>query len=34
MPAPVDPAQTRAAVLALADWLHDESLPAPDRAEL
>lgn len=29
-----DPAQTRAAVLALADWLHDESLPAPDRAEL
>lgn len=34
MPALVDPAQTRAAVLALADWLRDESLPAPDRAEL
>lgn len=34
MPAAVDPAATRAAVLALADWLHDESLPAPDRAEL
>ncbi|MFL0182138.1 sterol carrier family protein [Mycobacterium sp. SMC-15] len=30
----VDPAQTRAAVLALAAWLRDESLPAPDRAEL
>ncbi|MGB3477250.1 MAG: sterol carrier family protein [Mycobacterium sp.] len=29
-----DPAQTRAAVLALAAWLGDESLPAPDRAEL
>ncbi|MFL0275700.1 sterol carrier family protein [Mycobacterium sp. SMC-19] len=29
-----DPAQTRAAVLALAAWLRDESLPAPDRAEL
>ncbi|WP_046319208.1 sterol carrier family protein [Mycobacterium sp. UM_Kg1] len=29
-----DPAQTRAAVQALAAWLRDESLPAPDRAEL
>jgi hypothetical protein len=30
----LDPAQTRAAVLELAEWLRDESLPAPDRAEL
>ncbi|ORW21542.1 hypothetical protein AWC18_08995 [Mycolicibacter nonchromogenicus] len=29
-----DPAQTRAAVLALAPWLRDESRPAPERAEL
>ncbi|OBK84264.1 hypothetical protein A5649_05250 [Mycolicibacter heraklionensis] len=29
-----DPAQTRAAVLALAAWLRDETLPAPDRTEL
>ncbi|WP_067969642.1 sterol carrier family protein [Mycolicibacter icosiumassiliensis] len=29
-----DPAQTRAAVLALEAWLRDESLAAPDRAEL
>jgi hypothetical protein len=29
-----DPARTRAAVLALADWLRDESGPAPDRTEL
>lgn len=34
MPPPVDPAQTRAAVLALAEWLRDGSLPAPDRTEL
>lgn len=38
MPAPsrssADPAQTRAAVLALADWLRDENLPAPDRTAL
>ncbi|MEN4477384.1 sterol carrier family protein [Mycolicibacterium cosmeticum] len=27
----VDPEQTRAAVLAVADWLRDDSLPAPDR---
>ena len=25
----IDPAQTRAAVLAVADWLRDESQPAP-----
>lgn len=30
----VDPAQLRAAVLAVADWLRDDSLPAPSRAEL
>lgn len=30
----VDPAQTRAAVAALADWLRDERAPAPDRATL
>lgn len=29
-----DPAKTRAAVLALADWLRDETRPAPQRAEL
>ena len=26
-----DPAKTRQAVLAIADWLRDESRPAPDR---
>lgn len=30
----VDPAQARAAVAALAEWLHDDTLPAPDRASL
>ena len=30
----IDPAQTRSAVLAVADWLHDESRPAPSRPEL
>lgn len=30
----VDPEQARAAVLAVADWLRDGSLPAPDRAAL
>jgi hypothetical protein len=36
MPArrPVDPAQTRAAVLAVADWLFDGSRPAPARDAL
>jgi len=34
MPAAVDPAQTRQAVLALAEWLRDERLPAPDRPAL
>lgn len=29
-----DPAQTRAAVLALADWLRDDSNAAPEHAEL
>jgi hypothetical protein len=29
-----DPAKTRRAVLAVADWLRDDSHPAPDRAEL
>jgi Bacterial SCP ortholog len=29
-----DPAKTRAAVSALADWLRDEGQPAPARAEL
>ena len=29
-----DPAQTRAAVLALADWLRDEAAPHLQRAEL
>jgi Bacterial SCP ortholog len=30
----VDPAQTRAAVLAVADWLRDDALLAPEREEL
>ncbi len=30
----VDPAQARAAVLAVADWLRDDSLPAPGRDDL
>ena len=30
----VDPAQTRAAVLAVEPWLRDEKLPAPSRADL
>ncbi len=29
-----DPAMTRRAVLAIADWLRDESLPAPNREGL
>lgn len=29
-----DPAKTRQAVLAVADWLRDESRPAPARTEL
>ncbi|MGB3301400.1 MAG: sterol carrier family protein [Gordonia sp. (in: high G+C Gram-positive bacteria)] len=29
-----DPAQTRAAVLAVADWLRDETLPKPSRPAL
>jgi hypothetical protein len=29
-----DPAKTRQAVLAVAAWLRDETLPAPDRAAL
>ncbi|BBY05758.1 sterol carrier family protein [Mycobacterium noviomagense] len=29
-----DPATTRRAVLALADWLRDDTRPAPDRADL
>ena len=29
-----DPAKTRAAVSALADWLHDDRQPQPARAEL
>jgi len=29
-----DPANTRQAVLAIADWLRDESRPAPDREGL
>lgn len=29
-----DPAKTRAAVLAVTDWLRDDSRPAPARAEL
>ncbi len=30
----VDPAKTRAAVLAVADWLRDENRPAPERSAL
>jgi hypothetical protein len=30
----VDPVQARAAVLAVADWLRDDSLPTPGRDEL
>ncbi|MCF8603091.1 sterol carrier family protein [Gordonia sp. HY442] len=30
----VDPAQTRAAVLAVADWLRDDTLAAPSRQAL
>lgn len=29
-----DPAKTREAVLAVADWLRDDTRPAPDRADL
>ncbi|GAB3012069.1 sterol carrier family protein [Mycobacterium bourgelatii] len=29
-----DPAQLRQVVLAIADWLRDDALPAPDRADL
>lgn len=29
-----DPAQLRQVVLAIADWLRDDTLPAPDRADL
>lgn len=29
-----DPAQTRAAVLAIEEWLRDETRPAPERADL
>lgn len=29
-----DPAKTRQAVLAVADWLRDESVPQPERQEL
>ena len=29
-----DPAKTRQAVLAVADWLRDESRPAPDRESI
>ncbi len=32
--AQADPAQTRAAVLAVADWLRDDTRPVPDRATL
>ncbi|HET9875922.1 MAG TPA: sterol carrier family protein [Mycobacterium sp.] len=31
---PVDPGKTRQALLALADWLRDDSVPAPNRAAL
>lgn len=31
---PIDPAAARAAVLAVVDWLRDESAPTPSRAEL
>ncbi|MCW2690730.1 MAG: hypothetical protein JWR37_5620 [Mycobacterium sp.] len=30
----VDPAKTREAVSAVADWLRDDTRPAPERAEL
>ncbi len=30
----VDPAKTRVAVLAVAEWLRDENRPAPQRSEL
>ncbi len=30
----VDPDQTRAAVLAVADWLHDGTRPTPGRTEI
>ncbi|MFZ2511576.1 MAG: sterol carrier family protein [Gordonia sp. (in: high G+C Gram-positive bacteria)] len=30
----MDPAELRAAVLAVADWLHDDTLPAPSRPAL
>ena len=30
----VDPQQVRDAVIAVQDWLHDESVPPPDRATL
>lgn len=29
-----DPAKTREAVLAVADWLRDDAVPTPDRADL
>ena len=29
-----DPTRTRAAVLAVAEWLHDDASPAPDRTTL
>src|SRR5215203_80808 len=29
-----DPAKTRAAVLAIVDWLRDDSLPEPERTQL
>jgi hypothetical protein len=29
-----DPTKTRAAVSALAEWLHDDAIPAPDRTAL
>jgi hypothetical protein len=29
-----DPAKTRAAVLVVADWLHDENRPPPERSAL
>ena len=29
-----DPAETRQIVLAMSDWLHDETRPPPDRAAL
>lgn len=34
MPTAVDPAQTRAAVQAVAGWLRDAAMPAPDRTAL